>query len=394
MRFLTISFVIGSLLLVSATGCQTPASIQCQRETALLRAEILDLEDKYYALKSQHERMAGGASSGTFATNNVIGSGVITGGSPVIVDSYPIEGQVISGQVISGDVIYDDQTYGGAPIIQAPAEVYYDGQVLPFDGQVVSPGLPVFSPGVEAAPIPTPAEPIPLPTEVPPVDLDLETQPTESSIEDEQTLSLPDVPSLEVGFEELELDLSADSDADINVDRIEIVPSATRGKDLDGITGHDGIEVMIQAIDPDGEPVDESGELTVTVRDNLAGEIGKWTFLPKELNLFLSRDEHGNPGTLLHLPWTDRIPVSKQVEVKVSMIIGRIQYVATQQIKIKPPTGKAIDNAVAGWTATDSRWIPDRKSSFESRPSVGFQSAPFSKSPSAAVQRPQWKPVR
>ena len=155
---------------------------------------------------------------------------------------------------------------------------------------------------------------------------------------------------------------------------------------------------MIQAIGSDGEPVDESGELTVTVRDNLAGEIGKWTFLPKELKLFLSRDEEGKLGTLLHLPWTDKIPVSKQVEVKVSMVIGRIQYLATQQINIKPPTGRAVDNAVAGWTASDDRWIPNRNSSFESRPSVGFQSKPFSKSfsksPSAAVQRPQWKPVR
>ena len=256
----------------------------------------------------------------------------------------------------------------------------------------------MYSPGIESAPIPTLADPVPLPTETEPVELDLETEPTESSVEDEQALSLPDVPSLEVGFEELELDLPADTDADFSVDRVEIVPAATRGKDLDGIPGHDGIEVMIQAIGSDGEPVDESGELTVTVRDNLAGEIGKWTFLPKELKLFLSRDEEGKLGTLLHLPWTDKIPVSKQVEVKVSMVIGRIQYLATQQINIKPPTGRAVDNAVAGWTASDDRWIPNRNSSFESRPSVGFQSKPFSKSfsksPSAAVQRPQWKPVR
>jgi len=151
---------------------------------------------------------------------------------------------------------------------------------------------------------------------------------------------------------------------------------------------------MIKSVDSDGESIDETGELTVLVSDNLAGEIGKWTFLPKELELFQSRDELGNTGILLHLPWTDRIPVSKQVEVRVSMMIGKIQYVATQQIEIKPPTGQANNDAVVGWTTNDDRWTSASSSSFTTKPRGVIQKRTRIKSPSAAIQRPQWKPVR
>ena len=434
MRFVKINFLLASLLLVSAIGCQNSASNRCQRETALLRAEILDLEDKYYALQAQ-QRMAGAPAAGSFVTNNVIGSGVVSGGvvngGPVVVGApWPVE-----GQVISGDVIYDDQMVNGVPI-QAPyqGEVYYDGQVYgdqvygdqvygeqvydgqTYEGQIYdAETLPLAPPVIDSgsATRPTPAEPIPTSPDEPD-DLNIESPPTETSSGDEQALILPDadaeVPSLEVGYEDhedLELDLISDHP---QVDRIEIVSSETRGKDLDGIPGHDGLELMIQAIDGDGDAIDESGELTVTVSDNLVGEIGKWTFLPNELELFLSRDELGNYGTLLHLPWSDRIPVSKKVEVKVVMLIGRIQYVATQLIKIKPPTGQASSRPIVGWTGSDDRWLSNSKSpfstkrddSFKSRPSGSFLSRPGSsfesesnsRSPSTAVQRPQWKPVR
>jgi len=411
MRFFTTSLLLGSLLLVSASGCQR-ASIQCQRETALLRAEILDLEDKYYALRSQHERSMH-AAPGAVVTDNVIGSGV------VVDSSWPVEGHVISGGMIGGDVIYEDQMVNGVPMMQAPieGEVYYDGQPYGgqpyggqiYDGQVLPLASPVIGSGAETIPTPTLADPA---GSVDSMDLNLGNPSTsEPAMEDDQTLLLPDsstgsdVPALEVGFEDIELDLSSDSE----IDRVEIISGATRGKDLDGVAGHDGIELMFKAVNSDGQSVTRTGELTVTVSDNLVGEIGKWTFLPKELVLFQSRDESGNVGTLLHLPWTDRIPVSRQVEVRVAMMIDRIQYIATQQIEIKPPTGQASNDAVVGWSASDGRWLSNQKSGFQSKPSSVFQNSSFqrqsfqreslqngssTKAPATAVQRPQWKPVR
>ena len=154
---------------------------------------------------------------------------------------------------------------------------------------------------------------------------------------------------------------------------------------------------MIQTLNADGKFVDQSGELTITVQDQLAGEIGKWTFLPKELELFLSRDEFGNMGTLLHLPWAEKIPVSKEIEIRVGMMIGNVEYVASRKIKVDPPTGgQSVGRSIVGWAVDDNRWVSKDptpvlqqpvRDKISDRPSV-FEN------PSAGIQRPQWKPVR
>ena len=354
--------------------------MRCERETALLRAEILDLEDKYYALKSHYESGMG-SGVGTVTTNGMIGSGVIQGSpmaasnAPMIIDNYPVGGeviyddQIISGSVVPGTVI--PGTMMPTPAMPVEGEIYYEGQSLPLDQTVVDPSL-------NSVPVSEGSEPGSLAT--PPVD--------DATSDSDQTLLLPDVPELEVGFEDLELELGGDMD----IDRIEIVSDATRGKDLDGVPGHDGIELMIRTINSDDEFVDQSGELTVTVKDQLAGEIGKWTFLPKELELFLSRDEFGNMGTLLHLPWTDRVPVSKQVEVRVAMMMGNVEYIATQKIDIDPPTGQSQAGAIVGWGVDDNRWV-SRGPVRRTQPVTDGPSSVY-ETPSAAIQRPVWKPVR
>ncbi len=368
MRFSTILILLGCLLLAIAPGCQK-ASLQCRRETALLRAEILDLEDKYYALKSQH-RSAMVGEGGSVTSNGIVGNGVIVGSEVMdslgITDSYPI---------LEGDVIYEDQMLpGSSTIIQGPAdgEIYYEG-VVPSTQQ------PMMQ-GSQYAPTQTEPESYNLELETTPIDT------TGTGID--QSLVLPVAPELKVGYEDFELDALGDG----VVDRIEIVTAGTRGKDLDRIAGDDGIELMVRTLSVDGAFVDKRGEMTVTINDQLVGEIGKWTFLPEELKLFLSRDELGNVGTLLHLPWSDRVPVSKQVSVRVSMIIGDVEYIATRRIGIKPPTGDVSEDKVVGWTTNDTRWITDAQPA----PLVRRGAAPTSlpKTPSAAVKRPQWKPVR
>ena len=118
MRFLTTTVLF--FVAVLTCGCRSnTTSLQCERETALLRAEILDLEDKYYALKSQYESSPI-AGSTTVTNAGYVGSGVITSqAAPVYVDSQTygtpmvhgevIQGGVIQGGVIQGDVIYEDQ---------------------------------------------------------------------------------------------------------------------------------------------------------------------------------------------------------------------------------------------------------------------------------------------
>jgi len=391
MRFSTTFILPAMALLILATGCRNTTTMRCERETALLRAEILDLEDKYYALQSQYRSGMQGGSA--VVTSGMIGSGVIQGspvvvsGSQMVVDSYPVQGDVIyedqyiEGSVIQGEVVQGTMVPGSyvpgamvpTPAMPVDGGVYYEGQVLPMD-------QPVFDQQVE----PTPAsssDPGGLNVETPPVD--------EATSGSEQTLTLPESLELEVGFEDLELELQ---DVTGDVDRIEIVSEASRGKDLDGLPGHDGIELMIQTLNSDDEYVEQTGELTITVKDQLAGEIGKWTFLPKELELFLSRDEFGNMGTLLHLPWTEKIPVSKQVEVRVAMMIGNTEYIASRNLEIDPPTGQSIGNPIVGWAVDDDRWVSSapspRRQQINPVPSVGFAN------PSTVSDRPEWKPVR
>jgi hypothetical protein len=371
MRCFTTSILLFGLLLVTAPGCQNP-SLQCRRETALLRAEILDLEDKYYALKSQHE--SGMISDGSYVTNGVVTDGIIENGivvgnqvmgAPIASDSYPM---------IEGDIIYEDQMLPGSPsVLQAPmaGEVYYENQTMP---------------GIQT--LPTPAEPESLDLQLEPSPAETLPQTETSNDEDDQAIALPYAPELKVGHTELELDAFGEE-----VERIEIVSSATRGKNLDGIPGDEGIELMVRTVGADGEFIDRNGEMTITVGDQLVGEIGKWTFLPEELKLFLSQDELGNKGTLLHLPWTDRVPVSKRVSIRVAMMIDGIQYIATQQIGIKPPTNQISEDTVVGWTTNDTRWVSDANPRPVKRQNAAPIRAP-KKSPSTAVKRPQWKPVR
>jgi hypothetical protein len=361
-------------ILIASSGCQT-TTVQCQREMALLRAEILDLEDKYYALQAQH-RTALADGSGAVVSQGVIGNGIIEGsrivGSPTVIEGYP---------EISGDVIYTDEVIVGSSMMPT-GEVYYEGQP-------VRNGQPIMTPGViQNAPTlaPTPnSNDLPIesaPTLEPSTTTEDQTDP--SSVTGDQALLLPDDTEFEVGYENLELSIA-------EVDRIEIVSQATRGKNLDESPGDDGIEVMIQTLDVNQKFIDASGELTVTVRDQQLGEIGKWTFLPKELQLFLSRDEFDNTGILLHLPWTGQVPVSDVVDVRAKMLINGIEYIATMKLKINPPTSMATKEAVVGWTASDRRWLTGSTPVAKRRK---ISSQPSANSRSTAIERPQWKPVR
>ena len=396
MRFLTIIFL--SIASAVFCGCRSTTSLQCERETALLRAEILDLEDKYYALKSNYQSSITGSSQ-TIHTGGVIGSGIVSspvyvesvqgyGGAPMIVGDGviygdPVYGGVMQDQIIQGDVIYEDQMVPGTvvpqtindPILSVPPQesIYQESESIPLDGN--------------AAPTPAASGSSARSMEIPQLD---------EATSDPLELMLPEQDAdLEVGFEDLQLQLDSGQQ---EIDRLEIVSSATRGKDLDGVPGDDGIELMVQTLNADGDFVDFTGEMTITVEDRLAGEIGKWTFLPQELKLFLSRDELGNMGTLLHLPWAGKIPVSQQIEVRVSVMIDNIEYIAKQAINIKPPTGQTNSPAVVGW-GDDNRWVSvpnSTRQNMDFAPSSNYASPPRFKTsrPQVSIERPQWKPVR
>ena len=114
---------IAILLIVTIllpVGCNS--DLRCRRETALLRAEYLDLEDKYYSLLAQSEgstTVDGTASVASGYENAVI----IDSGLPV--DSGYENGVVISsGQPVGSGIILDQGSVSSN--LANPEITYYD----------------------------------------------------------------------------------------------------------------------------------------------------------------------------------------------------------------------------------------------------------------------------
>jgi len=89
--------------------------------------------------------------------------------------------------------------------------------------------------------------------------------------------------------------------------------------------------------------VDEAGNLTVSVIDPAADQgerqIGEWTFLKQEAELFFAEDELDNRGILLNLKWDKIVPTNKRLTVYVRFETpdGRTME-TTSDIIIDPPS--------------------------------------------------------
>jgi len=98
-------FYLMTILCVLALGCNSDPN--CRRETALLRSEILDLEDKYYLLKSERDSL-------------LQGQGVQG------IQGAPVNRIYDAGQPVYQEPIYQEPIYQ-EPIYQRPLS---QGQVL------------------------------------------------------------------------------------------------------------------------------------------------------------------------------------------------------------------------------------------------------------------------
>ena len=107
---LFVTLVFGALF----TGC-TSTGPRAQREIALLRAEILDLEDQFYWMKSQYESANRELQmcNGVPVDGSYLGSTIIEG---EYIDGGFVEGEYVEGEYIEGEII----DYG------SPEEIVYD----------------------------------------------------------------------------------------------------------------------------------------------------------------------------------------------------------------------------------------------------------------------------
>lgn len=319
-------------LMLVAVGCN--ADPRCRRETALLRAEILDLEDKLAF-----------ANAGSYYDGDVISSP----GEVIISESI-----VDSGS----QIIYESEVpYSSTTTLQPPMELEVQHQIFPdsTSGSTTTPSQPL---------------------EVDELNIEID------SPELPENLKLPNNSGSETrrpgtrqrkrALSETEITLD-DSSAELDIDfadeatefitEVIVNRHASVGQNLDGQTGDEGLNLLVQPRTADGSVHVVPGKLSVDLTDPKASPdqqaIGHWQFLPAETELFFASDRQQGEGILLHLPWEQNLPTHHNLVVTVSFTTPDGRLLSTSsRLRVDPPSAdySPDDPQVAGWTERDTRW--------------------------------------
>ena len=136
--------------------------------------------------------------------------------------------------------------------------------------------------------------------------------------------------------------------------------SMTSGQDVNDSPGDDGLNLLLQTKDANGQIVLQGGELTVSLIDPKQRQrVGFWRFLAGETELFFVDKNEATDGILLHLPWGESVPRRARLLVHVSFVTPDGRTLTTSSdVLIKPPTAdySAEDPTVINWTLQDDRW--------------------------------------
>lgn len=328
MRF----FGLFLFLMLVAVGCN--ADPRCRRETALLRAEILDLEDKLAF-----------ATAGSYYDGEVISSP----GEVIISDSM-----VDSGS----QIIYESEVpYSSTTTLHPPMELEVQHQIFPdsMPGSTATPSQPVevdeFNIEIDSPELP---EKLKLPNTNGSKIRRPGTRQRERSLP-ETEITLDDSP--------VELDIDFADEATEFITEIIVNRHASVGQNVDGRTGDEGLNLLVQPRTADGTVHVVAGELSVDLIDPKASPdeqaIGHWQFLPAETELFFASDRQQGEGILLHLPWEQNLPTHHNLVVAVSFTTPDGRLLSTSsRLRVDPPSAdySPDDPQVTGWTERDTRW--------------------------------------
>lgn len=341
--------ILAISVLLPSIGCSS--NLKCRRETALLRAEYLDLEDKYYALL---------ANSGASSAPTITSSRQITTSSGFVGDTQPITQPVIYGSGVQQsvgfentmpEITYYDQS-GGYPVQGYPVEgetYYSDPPLGPTPTPATSSDISDIGTSLRSSQSAQPEKDSYYPSPVEDTNSrelnssrstgDLPT-PDSSLDNDQSRFDLEVEDTHEIGHE-IKIEMSSP------ITEVLINKSVSQGKNTDGRPGDDGVEILLQPKAADGSVVDEAGNLTVSIIDPAADQgerqIGKWTFLKEEALLFFAEDEFDNRGILLELKWDKKIPTNKRLTVYVRFETSDDRIMeTTSDIIIDPPSNLTI----------------------------------------------------
>lgn len=316
------------LICFLALGCRSDR--RYARETALLRAEILDLEDKYYLLKSQHDVAVSELNAFRGAPVEYQNPGSAPGKSAV----EPEDELDFDALEIDEGIIPEQAFRHGPSGGHGPRQAGFENPAVPRRDELTRQrsGNHLFtSPSIG--------------------------NPRQHDIARQQPIT------------------------EILINRI-----VTRGRDIDGQPGDEGMDILVQPRSAQGDVEFQSGELTVSLIDPAEPperqRIGFWRFVPGETKLFFASDDMGNEGILLHLPWDQQTPANEQLTAHVRFVTpdGRTIKTSTNLRITPPPTSYSADDPlIAQWTLSDSRWISEKAGTKPVR---------------TAIKKPRWRPVR
>ncbi len=411
---LAILLIIAILIPV---GCNS--DLRCRRETALLRAEYLDLEDKYYSLlaKSEDSLIVDGTASTASGYDNAV---ILDSGLPVA-NGYE-NGMILdSGQPVGSGVVIGQ----GIPSYPTNPEItYYDDSIgYQPSGQVIYGGV--------TGTVPTPATPLPSGSSTRSGSA-IEASPTLDEInsreerglpgdlfDNTEPLPTPDSPSEESIIDEfdgisivdpdalrMQTELAASSKPGTKVSKIQINPSVSRGQNTDGIAGDDELKLLLQPMTFDGTVVEQAGNLTISVVDPAAEQgqqqVGYWEFVRSETELFFARDEFNNRGLLLSLPWSDGAPTNANLTVFVRYETETGDVIeTTDSVTVDPPLSTSehlSDEDFDGYSTGDWYKGQARRRTYDNSTAeysnIHTQPVSSQQDSDDYYRRPAWKPVR
>jgi hypothetical protein len=305
---------VASSLLVALTGCQI--NPRAEREIALLRSEILELEDQYYALKSRCE-----------GTASTLGS--------------------------EGEGFYDGQYWNVQPPSTinpaAPNAAPGRSEMNTFRGFADEQTLEIQDPP-ETDPIPAnETGPRRTPSELrqPPV------QDGESGNSDSAFLARLVIHPSSRG---VDLD-NQPGDEGIEL----LVQPLDRSGRLHPVSG----SMIVRIMESESE--------------NTSRQIGLWEFSAEEIDEFWIGSSSPERGILLHLPWNGLPPTQGPLTVLAEYSIAVGPSVSTSSsITVEPaPRAYALDHPLmVRWLEQDSRWEDGTSDSVTTPATDGRASAP------------------
>jgi hypothetical protein len=193
---------------------------------------------------------------------------------------------------------------------------------------------------------------------------------------------------------------------DWRITHVVINPLLSKGKNIDGRYGDDGITLVIEPRNADDKYVPASAPLTISLIDpEESGEeqrIGLWKLTAEEVEPRVYQPSDKSHGIQLTLPWQNHAPRNRKL-----LVFVRYETPEGEQLETSNEINVLLPQAgISSWQPRETpimqvdykEPVETRESSFEVQPAAASQTSfpenRGSKIPASRLARPRWSPYR